>query len=101
MRVEDSCSGRTMGRRIRRSGGVSGSCRCVDWTYGGIIGLSDQTIVVLAINLNDWGALRIEARVDRQSCEKSRRRNGDSSGVNHFVELTTVQAVAAVGGINA
>jgi hypothetical protein len=84
---------------------LEGAGRFVEGTYGSVVGLGNQTIVVLAINLNDWRALRVEASVDRQSCQKSCCCNGDSSGVDHlfdFVDcVTTGEAVAAGGEINA
>jgi hypothetical protein len=81
--------------------GLDGAGRCMDWTYRSVIRLGDQTIIILAIDLNNGRALRIETRIDRQSCQKSCCCNGDSSGVDHVGGLTTVEAVAARRGINA
>jgi hypothetical protein len=64
--------------------------------------LGNETIVVFAINLNDWGALRVETGAGGQSCQEGGCCNGDSSGVDHFVgvRVTTIEAVAAEKEIN-
>jgi hypothetical protein len=102
MRVAGSCSDRTMERRIRRSGEGSVSAGgFAEATHRGVVGLSNETIVVLAIKLNDWRALRVETGGGGQSCQEGGCCNGDSSGVDHFVRcVTTIEAVAAERGIN-
>jgi hypothetical protein len=72
-----------MGRRIRQSKRSANAGGFPEATYGSVIGLGDQTIIVFGINLNDRRALRVETRADRQSCQKSSSCNGDSSGVDH------------------
>ena len=59
-------------------------------TYGSVVGLGNQAVVVLAIYLNDRGALGVEACIDRQSCQESSGCNGDSSGVDHLAGLWIV-----------
>ena len=103
--VGGSCSGRTTERRTRRSGGVSWwkrgreSCNA----YRSVIGLSNQSIIALAVNLQNSRALGIEPRVYRKSREESRSGNGNSSGVDHLggIGVTTIEAVAAGKRINA
>lgn len=72
-----------MGRRIRQSTWSADANGFTEAAYGSVVGLGNQTIIVLGINLNDRRALRIETRADRQSCQKSSGSNGDSSGVDH------------------
>tara|TARA_R110002060_G_scaffold46964_15_gene58117 strand:+ start:2238 stop:2411 length:174 start_codon:yes stop_codon:yes gene_type:complete len=49
--------------------------------------LSDQAVVVLAIELDDFAALRVETGIDGESCEESCCRNGESLSVDHLVDL--------------
>ena len=58
--------------------------RSAEATYGGVVGLGNEAIIVLAINLNDWRALCVETGVNWQSCQERSCCDGDNSGVNHF-----------------
>lgn len=52
-------------------------------TYRGVVGLSNQAVIVLCIDLEDGGALGIQAGTDSwQSCQESCR-DGRKSGVMH------------------
>ena len=88
MPVGGSCSVRTRGRRIRRSVVVisfGSQVWCgVEGTYGGVVGLSDQTVVVLAVELDDFAALGVETSIDGESCEQSCCCNGESLSVDHL-----------------
>ncbi len=55
-------------------------------TYRSVVGLGDQAVIILAIHLNNFGALWIETSIGRESCEESRSCNSDGCSVDHFVE---------------
>lgn len=80
MLAEGSCSGRTTERRIRRSAGSVMRWSEETYTNRSIIGLGNETIIALSINLNNFRALGIEAGVDGESCKKS---CNNSCGVDH------------------
>jgi hypothetical protein len=76
-----------MGHRIRRSGGLIS----IRWhksrgfAHGCVVGLSNQTIIVLVVNLNDRRTLRVETGMDWQCSEESCRGNGDGCCMDHSV----------------
>lgn len=79
-----------MGRRIRRSAGQLGDCGVRGRTYGGVVGLSNQTVVTLSIELDDFGTFAIETCIDWESCEKSCCCNCESLSVDHLGGLDCV-----------
>jgi hypothetical protein len=76
-----------MEHRIRRSGRVISTRghKSRGFAHGCVVGLSNQTIIVLVVNLNDRRILRIETGMDWQCSEESCRRNGDGCRRDHFV----------------